>query len=83
MSLELILLIYVVIPLSLGLGTYLVKSQISRIDKLEDRLNNVLTEMECRQIISDKLEPIRVEVTEIKKYVERNFPLYSCGKCGL
>jgi flagellar motor component MotA len=66
----------IVIPILAGIGAFFVRSIMSRIEKLEQDLNSVVTETQVRQMLSDKLDPVKEDMTEIKDSIKRLFELY-------
>lgn len=62
---------YVVIPLFITMGSFILRNFMNRIEKLENRSMEQITETEARQILSDKLDPVKETLTEIKKQIEK------------
>ncbi len=65
-----------IIPLVLGLGAFIVKSMMSRIDELEKKSNIYTSEPQVRQILGDKLDPIKEDLQDIKHSINKLFQLY-------
>lgn len=49
-----------------GLVAYIRKKDVDKIEKLEDRISQSVTESQVRQIVIDKIDPIKEDLTEIK-----------------
>ncbi len=60
-----------VVSLILGIGAFVMKTVHSRIDVLERELPHKLNEPAVRQIVSDKIDPIREDIHEIKAKLDR------------
>lgn len=60
------LLTFIGIPALLGIGGFVMRSYVSRIDALEQVSKTKLDEPQIRQIIADKIDPIREDVQELK-----------------
>ncbi len=58
-----------------GLVTYLLKQQDSRMTNLENRMLDVNTQEEIRQMMNDNLLPIKEDVKEIKQRLTQLFDL--------
>lgn len=70
------IILYIVGPTVLGVTGYLYKSIINRIDELEEKIEKKVTETVVRQILADKLDPLREDLKEIKDSIRNLFELY-------
>lgn len=72
------ILIYVIMPLVLmvlsAVGFY-VKNQIGRIDMLEAQIVKKVDETQVRQILVDKVDPLREDIAELKSKVDRIYDI--------
>lgn len=69
------ILMTIALPGLLGLGGYMAQTVLSRITKLERELPQKVTEDDVRQIVSDKIDPIREDIHELKIKIDRIFEL--------
>lgn len=60
------ILLYVVLPPVLGTLGYIARTLMQRINELETKMVEKVTEAEVRQLISDKTSPIQEDLSEIK-----------------
>jgi hypothetical protein len=72
----LIAVLSIVLPIIIGMVTYFVRGIMSRIEKLETAVDSAMTEHQMRQILSDKIDPVKEDVTDIKNSVQKLFDLY-------
>lgn len=63
---QLIKLLMYVVPAVAGVGTYFMKKLLDRIDVLESQLPERVTSSQVRQIISDRIDPIKEDLAYIK-----------------
>lgn len=68
--------LYVGLPLILGAGAYVVKSVLLRISELEEKVNDAVTETQVRQLLGDKIDPIKEDLEEIRLSINKLFELY-------
>lgn len=66
----------IALPLMSGLAYHVVHNIMARIDTLEEKMKDVIAEPAIRQLISDKLDPIRDDLKEIKARLEKILDLY-------
>lgn len=59
------IILYIVVPLAL----IVIRFFMSRFEQLEDKLLTKISEGAVRTIIDDKLDPLRVSISEIKEDV--------------
>lgn len=78
MSLESIL--YIILPVLASLMAYLMRSVMARIETLEHQIQSKLNEPAVRMIISDKVDPIREDIHEIKETLNKLLDIYMNGK---
>jgi len=55
-----------IIPIILTPMIYIVRTFMHRIDILEEKISNKITEEEVRLLLSDKLEPVQTNLRDIK-----------------
>lgn len=55
-----------IITLFLGVVWFVVKNHSDKVQKLEEKINGLVTETEVRQILIDKIEPIKEDIGEIR-----------------
>lgn len=71
MSLESIITItFTVLGLVLGLVGYIWRNAVSRIENLEKNMQDKTSEQDVRQLLNDKLEPVKEDLQEIKTRLE-------------
>lgn len=63
-------------PLLLSIGAYFMRTIISRIEALENQGKITVSEPQVRQILVDKLDPIKDDLQEIKENIKKLFDLY-------
>jgi hypothetical protein len=66
-----LLLVYALIPTILGMIKYFMKSHTDRLDTLEKQMAMKLTELEVRQILSDKLDPLKDSIEDCKDRLDK------------
>lgn len=66
-----LLLVYALIPTILGIIKYFMKSHTDRLDALEKQMPLKLTELEVRQILSDKLDPLKDSIEDCKDRLDK------------
>ncbi len=72
MTLEVITVILSVLgPAVLGTVSYVYTKQDKRIDMLERLTNEKMSEEKTRQLLNDKLEPVREDLLEIKAKIDK------------
>jgi hypothetical protein len=68
-------IVYIIVPLVTALITYILRSFGQRLDAIEEKLNHRITETEVRQIIADKVDPLKESLKEIKDKIDKLFDL--------
>lgn len=66
-----ILLLYGIIPSIIGGSTYFMKSLLVRISNLESTMPTKLDEKEVRQLLSDKLDPVREDLRKLEGKLDK------------
>lgn len=61
----------VLIPTLLGIVKYLMKTHTDRIETLEKLMPMKMTEVEVRQILSDKLDPLKDSIEDCKERLDK------------
>ena len=59
-------LTYAVVPLVLGAVGFIMRNIHVRLDRLEEVITQKLDQKDVRQIISDKIDPIRDDIKDLK-----------------
>lgn len=70
------LMMYLGFPLILSLGTYVVRSLLQRIETLEGKMSNTVSEPQVRQLLQDRYDPIMQDIYEIKQMQQKLLDLY-------
>ena len=70
------LVISILIPLVGGLIMFTFRHLYNKINHLDERLRKGLSQTEVRQLVEDKVTPIRDDIKEIKIQVDRLVDLY-------
>lgn len=68
---DLTLILSLVVPSVLGVVAYIVRAQMQRLDTLERQMITKTDEHEVRQLLSDKVDPIKESMSEIKEKVDK------------
>lgn len=71
MDLAHLLFVYGALPSILGFGAFLVKSLLNRISVLENVVSDKISEPRVRELLSDKVDPIREDIQEIKDQLNK------------
>lgn len=66
-----LLLIYGALPSILGFGAFLVKSLLNRLDLVETLVDSKVNELRVRELLSDKVDPIREDIQELKVKLDK------------
>lgn len=66
-----LMLSYVVIPIIITIVGFIMRTIHSRIDHLEKLVPTKLDQAEVRQIVADKIDPLREDIHEIKAKLDR------------
>lgn len=59
----------------IGVGGFLGKLQMNRIQTLEEKLEHKITEKQTRQILTDKLEPIKEGLDDVQLKLDKLYDL--------
>lgn len=70
-----LILTYVLIPGLVGIGTYFMKNLLARIDEIEKTLTVKVDESKVRQVLEDKISPLREDIQEVKLQVQKIYDL--------
>ena len=65
----------IIIPAVLGIGGYVMRSFVNRLDALEKRVQKTPDEEGVRLLVSDKLDPVREDIHELRGKIDRIFDL--------
>lgn len=68
-------LMYIVAPVIVAMGSYLMSTFLNRISTLEKTMVNKVEEPEVRQILADKIDPLREDISELKNKIELIYSL--------
>jgi hypothetical protein len=69
-----------IIPVLAGMGAFIMKSLLSRLENVEQAVKANMTESEVRQLLDDKLDGIKSDIHEIKDAVKQLFEIYVQGR---
>lgn len=70
------LLVYLGIPVLTSLIGYIIKGVLTRLDVLEDKMQHTITEPQVRQIMSDKNDPLKQDIIEIKEMQQKLLEMF-------
>ena len=70
-----LILVYGAIPLILTLGTYLVRNTFRRLENIEKDVSTKLDEARVRQLLADKIDPLREDVHDLKSQLDKIYSL--------
>jgi len=65
------LLIYIAAPTLLAIGGYMVQTVTSRLGKLEEDMSKKVSQEDVRQLVADKIDPIREDIHEVKTKLDK------------
>lgn len=65
------IVLYVIIPILLSLVGYIRRIDVERIAKLEAKVDTTMSDVEVRQLLVDKLEPVTEDLKEIKVKMDK------------
>lgn len=66
-----VLVIYGALPSILGFGAFLVKSLLNRLDMVETAIQHKVDEPRVRELLADKVDPIREDIQELKVKLDK------------
>lgn len=69
-------LLLMVLSAGVGLLGFHIKQDIVKIQRLEERLAEYITEEECRRIIKDHIDPLRDDIRRIDKKLDQILQLH-------
>lgn len=64
-------LLYVGLPVLIGGVSYFMRSILSRLDTLEKEVPSKLDETEVRQLLIDKIDPIREDIKDLQMKIDK------------
>lgn len=68
-------LIYVIVPAVFGIGSWIMKSFVNRLDTAEKNISELsadkMSEGQVRTLLSDRLEPIREDIKTLEAKVDK------------
>jgi hypothetical protein len=70
------IIIYVISPLIISIVTFTLKSIYERLARLEEKMQSKPSDLEVRQLLSDKYDPLALDIKEIKEMQQKLFDLY-------
>lgn len=70
---------YGVIPGIIGTVSYMIKTLLNRVESLEKEVPNKLDEREVRQLLGDKIDPLREDIHDLKGKIDRIMELLIKG----
>jgi hypothetical protein len=65
------LVIYIVPSLVLGVGGFMIKSVLSRLDVVEKVLAEKVEEVDVRRLLADKIEPLSQDIHELNEKLDK------------
>lgn len=68
--------VYLVVTIVLSVATYFIKHLLVRLSTLEAQMQTKIDDVEARQLIQDKTEPVNANIAEIKEKLDKLFDLY-------
>lgn len=68
-------LIYLIFPSVLLGGGYLIRSLLNRLNALENSNDTKVTEVQVRQILADKIDPLRNTMDDIRFRLDKIYDL--------
>lgn len=66
MDTSLVILAYIICPLAVAFIGYLMKSHLEEVAELKEKIAHFMTESQVRQVLEDKLDPLKEDISEIK-----------------
>lgn len=69
------ILIYIILPSLIGMASYIIRGLINRISMLEDKMLHTMTEIQTRQLLSDKYDPLAEDIRDIKDMQRKQFDM--------
>lgn len=69
-------LLWVLFSCITGMAAYFMRNLIMRLETLENKIQSKIDEPEVRQLLSDKLDPMKEDIAEIKGTVQKLFDLH-------
>jgi Tfp pilus assembly protein PilO len=64
-------LLITVATILLGIISFFLRAQMQRIDTLEDQIATKTSEAEVRQLLADKVDPLKEKMSEITEKVDK------------
>lgn len=68
-------MIYLIVTAFLGLIGFLLRNHMQRIDNIEKTMDSKLNEQQTRQIMNDKLEPLKEGLDEVKEKLDKLYDI--------
>ena len=66
----------IILSTLLGMSAFIMKSVFTRLDTLEQKINQAVTEEDVRSLLVDKIDPIKEDIHEIKQAIMKLYDLY-------
>ncbi len=66
-----LILIYGVLPIIIGIGSWVMRSMIQRLEEVERKVSIKTDENYVRQLLTDKIDPIREDIHELKAKLDK------------
>ena len=64
-------LVYIAIPIIIGIGRWLMQSLLNRLNVLEHQIDTKIDEPKVRQLLTDKIDPIQEDIAELKVRLDK------------
>jgi uncharacterized protein YoxC len=68
-----------IISIVIGMGMYIMRTVTSRIDTLEQKMDNTVTKQEVRQLLDDKINPLKEDIKDIKYTIDKLLSIFIKG----
>lgn len=68
-------LLYLCLPFAIGAIGFIMRTHMQRIDNIEKTMESRLTEQQTRQILADKLEPVKETLDDVQAKLDKLYDL--------
>lgn len=69
-------IIPIIISAIVGMGTYIMRTFSDRLKEVEEKAETAVTEAQVRQILNDKIDPLKLDIHEINENIRKLFELH-------
>ena len=70
-----LILVYGAAPIIFGLGAFIMRSAFKRLEEIEKNVLTKLDEQRVRQLLADKIDPLREDVHDLKSQLDKIYTL--------